>query len=53
LAVFVDRPQKLLALHFAIGVWESNVGEVMGHPGTEPSVFERVLTFAEKIGLVR
>ena len=52
LAGFVDRPQKFLALHFAIGVWDSNIGEVMGHPGTDPAVFERVLTFAEEIGLV-
>ena len=52
LAGFVDRPQKLLALHFAIGVWDSNIGEVMGHPGTEPAVFESVLKFAEEIGLV-
>ena len=49
---FVDRPQQFLALHFAIGVWDSNIGEVMGHPGTDPAVFSRVLTFAEEIGLV-
>jgi 3-hydroxyacyl-CoA dehydrogenase len=49
---FVDRPENLLALHFAIGVWDSNIGEVMGHPGTDPAVFERVLTFAGEIGLV-
>jgi 3-hydroxyacyl-CoA dehydrogenase len=52
LAGFVDRPERFLALHFTIGVWESNIGEVMGHPGTDPSVFERVLTFAEEIGLL-
>ena len=49
---FVDRPQKFLALHFAIGVWDSNIGEVMGHPGTDTAVFEGVLEFAEEIGLV-
>ena len=52
LAGFVDRPQNFLALHFAIGVWDSNIGEVMGHPGTDPAVFERLLKFAEEIGLV-
>src|SRR5262249_55913272 len=52
LAGFVDRPRKFLALHFAIGVWDSNIGEVMGHPGTDPAVFERLLKFAEEIGLV-
>ena len=52
LARFVDRPQKFLALHFAIGVWDSNIGEVMGHSGTDTAVFESLLTFAEEIGLV-
>jgi 3-hydroxyacyl-CoA dehydrogenase len=52
LAGFVDRPQKFLALHFAVGVWDSNIGEVMGHPGTDPAVFDRLLRFAEEIGLV-
>ena len=52
LAGFVDRPQKFLALHFAIGVWDANIGEVMGHPGTDPAVFDRLLEFAGEIGLV-
>ena len=52
LAGFVDRPRKFLALHFAIGVWDANIGEVMGHPGTDPAVFEGLLKFAEEIGLV-
>ena len=49
---FVDRPRQFLALHFAIGVWDSNIGEVMGHPGTDRDLFESVLTFAQEIGLV-
>ena len=49
---FVDRPRQFLALHFAIGVWDSNIGEVMGHPGTDRDPFESVLTFAQEIGLV-
>jgi 3-hydroxybutyryl-CoA dehydrogenase len=52
LAGFVDRPRKFLALHFAIGVWDANIGEVMGHPGTDPAVFESLLAFAGEIGLV-
>ena len=52
LAGFVDRPEKFLALHFAVDVWSANIGEVMGHPGTDPAVFDRVLTFAGEIGLV-
>ena len=49
---FVDRPRQFLALHFAIGVWDSNIGEVMGHPGTDRELFESVLTFTQEIGLV-
>jgi 3-hydroxyacyl-CoA dehydrogenase len=52
LAGFVDRPGKFLALHFAIGVWDSNIGEVMGHPDTDPVVFDQTLAFAGEIGLV-
>ena len=52
LASFVDRPQQFLALHFAIGVWDSNIGEVMGHPDTDTAVFDSVLEFAKEIGLV-
>jgi 3-hydroxyacyl-CoA dehydrogenase len=52
LAGFVDRPAKFLALHFAIGVWDANIGEVMGHPGTDTASFESVLGFAGEIGLV-
>ena len=46
------RPAKFLALHFANGIWDANVGEVMGHPGTDPGVFDQVLDFAKDIGMV-
>jgi 3-hydroxyacyl-CoA dehydrogenase len=49
---FVDRPERFLALHFAIGVWDANIGEVMGHPGTDRDVFENVLVLAREVGLV-
>ncbi len=32
------RPGKFVALHFANGIWDANVGEVMGHPDTDPEV---------------
>lgn len=48
----VDRPEKFLALHFANGIWDANVGEVMGHPGTDPEVFDQVVAFARAIGMV-
>jgi len=46
------RPDRFLALHFANPVWDANIGEVMPHPGTDPEVLERVLGFAEEIGMV-
>ena len=46
------RPKKFLALHFANGIWDANVGEVMGHPGTDPEIFDRVIEFARDIGMV-
>jgi 3-hydroxyacyl-CoA dehydrogenase len=46
------RPERFVALHFANQIWDRNVGEVMGHPGTDPAIFERVLQFAREIGMV-
>ncbi len=46
------RPSKFLALHFANGIWDANVGEVMGHSGTDPQIFDRVVAFASEIGMV-
>jgi len=48
----VDRPDKFLALHFANGIWDANVAEIMGHPGTDPVVFDQVIEFARAIGMV-
>lgn len=52
IAPFTGRPAKFLALHFANEVWAKNTGEVMGHAGTDPEVFEAVAQFAEQIGMV-
>jgi 3-hydroxybutyryl-CoA dehydrogenase len=46
------RPDRFLALHFANPVWYANIGEVMGHPGTDPEVLDRVARFAAEIGMV-
>jgi 3-hydroxybutyryl-CoA dehydrogenase len=46
------RPEKFLALHFANLIWDYNIGEVMGHPNTDPQIFDRVVKFAEEIGMV-
>jgi 3-hydroxyacyl-CoA dehydrogenase len=52
MAALTGRPARFVALHFANPVWSSNIGEVMGHEGTDPEVFERVLEFAAEIGMV-
>lgn len=49
---FTGRAPKFLALHFANGIWDANVAEIMGHPGTDPKVFNQVVAFAEAIGMV-
>lgn len=51
-ATDTGRPEKFLALHFANGIWDANVGEVMGHSGTDKKIFDRVVEFASEIGMV-
>ena len=52
MAEATGRPARFLALHFANQIWDSNIGEVMGHAGTDPEVFEVVVKFAIAIGMV-
>jgi 3-hydroxyacyl-CoA dehydrogenase len=51
-AAETGRPAKFLALHFANPVWEANIAEIMGHPGTDPAVFDKVVAFAKAMGMV-
>lgn len=51
-AAETGRPEKFVALHFANEIWLRNVGEVMGHAGTSPATFDRVVEFAKEIGMV-
>jgi len=51
-AKYTGRPEKFLALHFANGIWDAKVGEVMGHSGTDPKVFNQVVQFARDIGMI-
>ena len=52
LAPYTGRPEKFLALHFANPVWSANIGEVMRHKETDNQVFDAVVEFARKMGLV-
>jgi 3-hydroxybutyryl-CoA dehydrogenase len=46
------RPDRFLALHFANQIWKHNIAEVMGHPNTDPVIFNTVVEFARNIGMV-
>jgi 3-hydroxybutyryl-CoA dehydrogenase len=46
------RDDRLLALHFHIPVWISNLVDVMPHPCTAPEVTQLVVAFARRIGQV-
>ena len=45
-AEYTGRPEKYCALHFANTIWKNNTGEVMGHPGTDSEIYEKVVEFA-------
>ena len=51
LADATGRPDRFLALHFANEIWIHNIAEIMGHPGTDPAVYDAVVEFAERIGM--
>ncbi|NTU89363.1 MAG: 3-hydroxyacyl-CoA dehydrogenase [Actinobacteria bacterium] len=51
-AEYTGRPDKYLALHFANEIWRNNTAEVMGHAGTDPAAFDKIVEFAEAIGMV-
>lgn len=51
-AAETGRPERFLALHFANQIWIRNTAEIMGHPGTDPAVFDAVVAFARAIGMV-
>tara|TARA_Y100001949_G_C15938320_1_gene308961 strand:- start:2 stop:934 length:933 start_codon:yes stop_codon:yes gene_type:complete len=46
------RPEKFVALHFANEIWKHNTAEIMGHPTTSHKVFNDVVEFAKRIGML-
>jgi 3-hydroxybutyryl-CoA dehydrogenase len=52
LAESTGRPDRFLALHFANEIWSHNTAEVMGTPATDPAVYDAVVEFATRIGMV-
>jgi 3-hydroxyacyl-CoA dehydrogenase len=51
MADFTGRPERFLALHFADPIRITNFAEVMGHAGTDSSVYQAVVDFARRIGM--
>jgi 3-hydroxybutyryl-CoA dehydrogenase len=52
LADATGRPDRFLALHFANHIWRQNTAEIMGTERTDPTVYQRVVAFADQIGMV-
>lgn len=51
-AAETGRPERFLALHFATNLLKNNLAEIMGHPGTDPKIFDQVVQFAKTIGML-
>ena len=51
-AEHTGRPEKFCALHFANTIWRCNTAEIMGHPGTDPEVFDQVVEFAKQLNMI-
>jgi 3-hydroxybutyryl-CoA dehydrogenase len=46
------RPEQFAAFHFYQYVWDSNLVDIMPHPGTSPETIQLLRAFAKRIGLV-
>jgi 3-hydroxybutyryl-CoA dehydrogenase len=51
-AEYTGRPEKYLSMHFANTIWKNNTAEIMGHPGTDPEIYKKVVEFAKEINMI-
>ena len=51
-AEHTGRPEKFCNLHFANTIWRCNTAEIMGHEGTDPEVFNRIVAFADQLNMI-
>jgi 3-hydroxybutyryl-CoA dehydrogenase len=51
-AAATGRPARFAALHFHSLVWDSNVVDIMPHPGTAQETVEALTVFARRIGQI-
>ncbi len=52
IAPATGRPERFLAMHYSMGIWDAPIAEVMKHPGTDDAVFQEVVEFAQASNLV-
>jgi 3-hydroxyacyl-CoA dehydrogenase len=52
IAPSTGRPERFLALHYSNGIWNAPIAEVMKHPGTDDTVFQEIVGFAQASELV-
>lgn len=52
IAAASGRPARFAALHFHTYVWESNVVDIMPHPGTSEETIRKIEEFSRQIGQI-
>ena len=52
LVKYTDRPEKYLHFHFANEIWSRNTVEICGNDKTDSDVFNEMIDFAKKIGMI-
>jgi 3-hydroxyacyl-CoA dehydrogenase len=52
IAEATGRPDRFMAMHFVVGVWDHNVVELMAPSGTSRDTFDAVQAFTRDIGMV-
>lgn len=51
-ADYTGRPEKYLALHFANDIYRNNTAEIMGHANTAQEYYDKIVDFAQAIGMI-
>ncbi|MCC6944081.1 MAG: hypothetical protein IT335_05855 [Thermomicrobiales bacterium] len=52
IAEATGRPDRFLAMHFSMYVWDQKLVDIMPHPGTSPEALEITVAFTRSIGQV-
>lgn len=52
IASMMQRPERLVAMHFGNMIWQLNIAEVMGQEATDPDLLRVSAAVAEEMGMV-